>query len=296
MQLEFGYLPEDINVRGPDWSISTLPGLDAVMSAVSGHADVRDRWTYPNHGGIIPKHPSLARIFSMPKTHVIEHRSGDTDRVKFLIWVLSFFKGIRLTSEVAGFLDATPVEKGMLVDFIPIGKIENAVELAEAFWTDNRHEPLQTKRLQAAIHTLFLAQNRHLLQFEKFIYLYATVDACSAILRAVSPPPNGTRHGELVKWICDELGLPCPVWATTLPTYLPKKKTEVSILRNDVLHEALFEGEPLGFALEAKSLDRNLPIEMRNLTCRILAHIMQVPDRSYIEMPTDIYARHNMNL
>ena len=101
------------------------------------------------------------RVFGLPKTHVIEHATPDSDdHLIFHLWVLSFFTGMRLTAKKAGFVDATPLKSGALVDFVPTGKsLEKAVDMAEAFWAANRAEPQRARLFAAAVHALFLGRN-----------------------------------------------------------------------------------------------------------------------------------------
>ncbi len=301
MQLDFGYLPLRINAQGERWSISTLPGLDDVVSAISDSTNVQRGWFYPGSrlrtlagSDTISTDPFPARLFNLPKTHVIDcPRAASVDQANFIIWVLSFFFGIRLTSTQNGFLDSATTSIGSLVDFIFRGSVESAVTLAESFWSGNVHDPAQAKRFAAAVHALFMAQGPQLLQFERFIYHYTALDACFALLwngkGCIGSKPT---HAKRTAWMCIQTGVPVPSWATVGSD----GSTEVSGLRNDAMHEALFSGEPFGFALIENSFERNLPLEMKNLTCRLLAAIIGVPDRGYIEMPTDIYSHHGMHI
>ena len=105
--------------------------------------------------------------------------TGD-EHVVFHLWALSFFLGMRLSATEAGFLDATPVKPGKLVDFVLPGRsLERAIDLADEFWMANRGEPRNAQRFAAAVHALFLGQYPQALQFERFIYLYTAIDACA---------------------------------------------------------------------------------------------------------------------
>ena len=106
-----------------------------------------DDWIYaPPQGvrdlmsGQIRQRPYNARVFGLPKTHTIEHAGAAGDEhLDFLVWALSFFVGMRLTTTEAGFLDATPARRGTLVDFVAKEQtISKGMELAERFWTNNR--------------------------------------------------------------------------------------------------------------------------------------------------------------
>lgn len=290
MNLEFGYWPKQLFAYGPGWSISTLPNLNEEITYISSHPGVHNRWIFPTYGVDIQSYGTPSRLFNMPKTHLFAHESNDPDRLKFLIWVLSFFFGIRLSSEASSFLDATPIEMGIFVDFLPHVSVESAVALGEAFWSRTAAEPIQRKRLCAALHALFLARGPQLLQFEKFTYHYSALDAAYRILHPAKPD---IPHSKRIEWMCTEIRIPIPSWATVNPA---QKDPEISKLRNDASHEALYAGEPLGFAVEPMSNERNLSLELGHLMCRILAHILQVPDRTYIEMPTDAYGMHSMKL
>ncbi|MDN2616594.1 hypothetical protein OB912_16780, partial [Enterobacter kobei] len=57
-------------------------------------------------------------------------------------------------------------------------------------------------------------------------------------------------------------------------------------LRNENFHEAIFFGQPLGFSSFNRAHEHNLPksliLQMEALTCRFLAAILGVKDKTYI--------------
>lgn len=297
-KLEFGFYPNELEITQGPISISTLPGLAKRRDDIEQDPNLRKNWIYPGNaetqllGVGIRSEPYSVRVFGMPKTHSIEHASAvDETQVKFYVWALSFFTGMRLTTEEAGFLDNTPIKPGMLIDFHIRGQIAPALELADRFWTDHKANRRQADRLCAAIHALFMAQNPKFLEFECFIYIYTALDACFATLHHATSgqKPN---HAERLKWMCDRLNIPVPAWASTGPS----RSTEVSALRNDAMHEALFVGEPLGFGIGGVGGDRNLTLEMQNLTCRILAATLGVSDMAYLGAPLDDRQKREMRL
>lgn len=97
---------------------------------------------------------------------------------------------------------------------------------------------------RAAIHTLFLAQAPQNLPFESFQYLYMALDACYSLVAARQPRPPRVPHAARIKWLCSQFGLTVPAWADPA-----SDGVSLSASRNDAFHEALFFGEPLGFAL-----------------------------------------------
>ena len=303
MKKEFGFYPDALQIDAGAISVRTLPELDAIVDSVVECDRVEDGWIYAPlernrrlGDGQVETRPFSARVFGLSKTHTIEHTAAaGGDHLEFLVWSLSFFLGTRLTTTEAGFLDATPVKAGQLVDFVLHRScVERAIGLAERFWLAYRSEPQNAQRYQAAVHALFLGQYRQALQFERFIYLYAALDACFKIAESLRPPPRWLSHADRIGWMCSEFGIDTPAWAKTAGT--GRRETEVSVLRNHALHEALYVGEPLGFALHATATGENVPLEMVGLVCRLLVVLVGGQDSSYLTSPLDTRERHGLYL
>ena len=79
--------------------------------------------------------------------------------------------------------------------------------------------------------------------------------------------------------MCEELGIKVPEWGISNS----KGKCELSEIRNDTLHEALFSGASLGFAIHKGGAFGNLPLEMAHLTCRLLVALIGGKDKSYLK-------------
>ncbi len=244
-RLEFGYFPEPLNISSGPITVCQLADLALTIANVEGGDQLEQGWIYAppqlvrNLGGHVRQRPYSARVFGLPKTHAIAHASSEgQDHLAFHLWVLSFSTGMRLTATEAGFVDATPIKRGKLVDFVILGRgLPDALALAEAFWTDHRSTPERARLIAAAVHALFLGQNPQHLQFERFILLYTAINACSALAKAVKRPARVVPHSNRVKWMCDAFGMPTPAWAD------PASGAEVASLRNATVHEALFMGD-----------------------------------------------------
>ena len=299
--MEFGFYPHPLEVDAGPVRIRTLPNLDAIVRAVVASEEVEDDWKYapPRRvqdfiSGEIRTSPYSKRVFELPRTHTIEHAAADRkEHLEFHVWVLSFFLGTRLTTTEAGFLDATPVKSGKLVDFVLLGRsLERAIELAEEFWLANRGEPRSAQRFEAAVHALFLGQYRRALQFEAFIYLYTAIDACYALTKALRCPKGQDKYGKRIGWMCEKLGVTTPSWAKAAG----KRGSVVSALRNDAVHEALFMGEPLGFAVHGGGSGENLALEMEALVCRLLVALIGGTDGSYLRSAVNTRQRQGLRL
>lgn len=286
MKAEFGYYPHPLDIAAGDITVATLPDRDEAVKDVTEDDCVDAHWIYSGPkckkflGGPTVELPYPARIFGLPKTHSIEHSAADNqEHLDFHVWVLSFFLDMRLTTTERGFVDATPLKPGKLTDFVLSGDKAGILTMAEDFWIAHRNMPDNPKRWGAAVHALFLSYYPQSLQFESFIYLYTALDACYALMSAISPPSKKPNHSERIAWMCDQIGTSTPLWADPASA----GSAEVASIRNPALHEGLYMGEALGFALHGIGRSGNLILEMQTLCCRFLAALIGVKDRSYIE-------------
>ncbi len=247
----FGYYPATLEIDTQSIVVRPLPDLAKIVAAMRDSEGIENDWIYASparHHDMMSGEernlPYASRIFGLPQTHELMHPYPDGDTyLDFHLWMLSFFTGMRLTGTEAGFLDATPVKPGKLVDFVILGDLAKAVDLAEKFWVTNRTDLVRSRLVSAAVHALFMAQNPRHLQFERFIYLYTALDACYALAAKLSPTAGRLPHAERIAWLCKQFQIPTPTWA--FPD--ASGDVEVADLRNETLHEALFMKQPLGF-------------------------------------------------
>jgi hypothetical protein len=83
MKWDFGYCPERIDIEQGDLLIETLPNFEESVSDVKANKNIHADWLYPgNYKTVdfnrqITEHPYNFRVFGLPKTHSIEHKSSD---------------------------------------------------------------------------------------------------------------------------------------------------------------------------------------------------------------------------
>lgn len=298
-KMDFGYHPRSLSLTAGPVTVTTLPNLDELVDELANSEGVEDGWIYaplqPVRDfltGDVRQRPYSARVFGLPQTHSITHAAPDSaEHVDFHLWLLSFFTGMRLTATEAGFLDATPIVPGKLTDFLLLDDLSSVVDLAERFWIGQRNAPERARLVAAAIHALFMAQGPQSLQFERFIYGYTALDACYALRMSTHPGPRAVSHAARIEWLCNEFNMPVPAWARSIA-----RASAVSELRNAALHEALFAGAPLGFALHGASTNLNLPLEMTALTCRLLVALLGAEGNDYVRSPVTSRQRHGLRL
>ena len=198
MAVEFGWCPDLLDFAVSDITVATLTDLDTKVAGVREDSGVVGDWIYaPPHevhvmGHGVQKHLYASRIFSLPKTYSLSHAAADgPEHLEFLVWALSFFMGMRLTTTESGFLDATPIKPSKLVDFVLSRReYQPALAHADAFWQANKAHPVRARRWIAAVHALFIANYPQALQFERFFYLYGALDACFALAKEFHPSPR----------------------------------------------------------------------------------------------------------
>ncbi len=305
LSAEFGYYPKALEISNERFTIQTLSNLKETVSIIEKDPNIHKDWIYSEEQRSIDFRtrevrtlPYKARIFSLPKTHeIILHNSSRPQDLDFVIWCLSFFTGMRLTATEAGFLDVTPIKPTKLVDFVLVScTLTEVVELALNYLDlegDNFHA---AKRVMAVIQALFLAQYPHGLPFEQFQYLYMGLDSCFKLISDKQEKKTNISHTARLKWMCEKFGIPVPDWAITNN----KNQSEISVVRNEAFHEALFFNEPLGFSVysgnQHSGSKGNVILEMRNLVCRLLVAILGKSEAEYIKTPVNTRQRHSLTL
>ncbi|TAJ15305.1 MAG: hypothetical protein EPO68_12425 [Planctomycetota bacterium] len=76
-----------------------------------------------------------------------------------------------------------------------------------------------------------------------------------------------------------------------IPAWAAPSTSAIARVRNETLHEGLFFGEPLGFAVlggsRVPSVDGSVPLQMQALVSRLLVALLGIPARDYIESRID---------
>lgn len=301
--MEFGYYPRKCDLAVGEISISTNSDLEKIVKEIEHSPNVHENWIYPPHyqmcdvvTGTITPRPYGPRVFGLRKTHTITHMNGDSDQhLHYLVWCLGFFTGMRLTGTEAGYLDATPICPGALTDFTPLQReLPDALNMVEEFWKRNAAKPRNAKLICGIIHTLFISHYSQALCYERFTHLYSALDACFALTKdLLGVAGRDPTHAARIAWMCDEFKMPTPAWALAAGP-----GSEVSIVRNNSVHESLFFDEPLGFAIYGGNppvANRgNVTLEMQALVCRLLVALLGRPNCDYVRSVVTSRQNHGL--
>lgn len=182
-----------------------------------------------------------AVTFELPATHSITTAADLEELAEFLILVFGFLKGLRLVPEGWRHFYRAAIKPGHLVDFTPSqDRVEEVLSLAHDLWFDLASEPRLRRCYFGAFHWFLFAQS-YIHPFELFHSQYIVLDACWHIheLRMGSKRPS---HHQRPRELCSAYGLQEPAWLGD------GHESPLVNLRNDLVHEGLYTGEPIGFA------------------------------------------------
>lgn len=74
-------------------------------------------------------------------------------------------------------------------------------------------------------------------------------------------------------------------------------KKNISGIRNDNFHEAIFFGQPLGFSsINNSQYGNDILLQMQALVCRLLAAILSVNDCSYLKSSVNSRDYHSLKI
>lgn len=225
-------------------------------------------WLYPPllpvvgaRGATPPCMP--AQVFALPPTHLIS-LSGSMDgpeAADFIIALIGFLDGVRLTREGWTHFLKVPLELGILGDLsCTSSEITSVLSVATATWLHASPEVRQ--RLFGAIHWLtFSALYEH--DFERFAGSYIALDTLYWIHRQ-----RGSRndpHAARPSILAAHFGVPLPPWGV-----VSGGTCELALLRNALVHEGRYAGAPIGFAHPSENIAGELESFVRRLIIALL--------------------------
>lgn len=303
MSVDFGFYPLPLDTDHRDFWIKTRDDFESSVKAVRSEPFIEGDWIYspPRELHIFGTNsikflPYPSRVFGLPKTHTLSHQTDDHVRLRFLIWCFGFMVGMRMSDQLAGFLDATPIRPGVANDIVWFGdSLMIALGTADDFFTANATAPKVELTIRAAIHSYLASNMPTLLDYERFIHLYTAIDACYAAQELIAgQAKKRVPHAERIAYLCEELALPVPWWADLNSAFVARQ-------RNEALHEGLFFGEPWGFSIfggeqHEDPKQQMLLLEMQKLTCRIIIALLGVQDREYLTSSVSDRQRHGLRL
>lgn len=206
------------------------------------------------------------RRFTAPYNYIIDGNFESIAHATYCVWCLSFLSGVRLGTIKNEFIDALCIEKNSLGFVVFPEELIKALNIVYLQFT-NEQEKLYLDRVMSIVNLIFLSQNKYYERRESYMYLYMALDTCFAILRDHSYLDPYIGHLKRAAAIADLYTIKRPIELSNILKY-----------RNDLFHEGLISGKPLGY----EPVRQNL-LFFRNFICKILFCIIGINCTEFIE-------------
>jgi hypothetical protein len=259
----FGWLPDAARYDTPRMSIAPETEFDPARAGMSIRGS-ENGWLYAPSSDRDPS-GSFQR-FELPPTHILTiSGTSDDETHNFIITFFGWLHGLRLVPKGWGHFYRVAIKRGALVDFVCSGKnVPRLLELAERFWIDHQTDGA-AKTLFGALHWYLFCQSYYH-AFERFLAQYMVLDTLHETHR-LTCGRRSTTHAARVKFLSGELGLELPAWGRVIG-----KDCELSKIRNELVHESKFAGEPIGFAVTSR--ETNILLGLQAFNGRLIAAIV----------------------
>lgn len=270
--MKFGFLMDSSEVAFDGITIAPLPNHSEIIQQVYENARVANGWIYPplvqasqsdseknrfNKSG--PQIPD--KHYYLTSTHTIHSLNANTsdEQLRFLILCYGFLHGLYLLKDQYSYFMKTPYVAGKLHSLSPFkNDLESGMTTLNGLYLGSSEK--NRRQIFAIIHW-FLISGSYEMAWDHFdaqykvldgIYKYAsTQHGCGRIPHACRPVALAGLYG-----------VKLPRWAVTDKD----SKSELSRVRNDLTHEAIFAGEPIGYNYP----EENYRLELTNFIMKLI--------------------------
>ena len=271
--IRFGFLNEPLSVSWRYGTIRPVPNFEEIASCFEQSAGVYKGWVYPpikavDGQGAAAKKAWVPATFSIPSSHILTpHPDADPAHSDFFIALFGFLHGRRLQREGWQHFYKAPLSR-KLCDFVTDKKsTEWALNQALAFCEMHSSNTEVLKLAFSALHWHTFAQlYEH--EFERFDAQYKALDACYKLTLLTQTGCRAATHAERALRLCEHFGIEPPDWVSPPGNQTNSSTSELALRRNALAHEALYGGQPLGFAHPAGS--GAMVSGLKSLVARIL--------------------------
>lgn len=247
----FGWTEKRLSVSLPQLEIVPHEDFDEAVSTVVESSLIDDNWL---------KMPVGQKRIEWPCTHCLKADPTviSNDLAVLLISVFGFLHGLKFTPDGIGHLHKTPRTCGTLVDFIPRSKdVEKALSIVIDFYTRHISNQEIISLTTAALHWYMTSQSydHH---FEKFAWQYIVLDNIHKLTSLICPiyrkQGQGHGHGHDQRPVNLAKHYEVKLHVAFSDQANPKPNAKVlARYRNQLIHEARWLNEPLGYKVDSSS-------------------------------------------
>lgn len=281
--MKFGFLIDKTSFECSCFRVAPLSEFDCVMEEFYQSAHVSNGWFYGPEQEL-KKTTNESRkfkergpinclsFFRISTTHEITSNACSEEHLRFLILGYSFLQGVYLTPEGYLNLGRTAYKPGKLNGLRLSGDdYVNGMEAINQFYLSNNCEV--RKQMFASIHWHLIGQSYYF-DWDRFDSQYKTLDGLYNI-SGVKAAFHAGRPVELAR----KYNLKLPSWAKLDST---GKKSVLSTQRNELVHEATYGGNPIGFSYP----DENYSLELTSFNTKLIAAMLGI-DTPYLSAEPD---------
>lgn len=252
--MEFGFLKEKSRVVVENIEIKPMWDIDEKIERLHKFAVVSKGWIYPPlESGIhnfsekknFKVKPQLPTQFlTIEPTHSITIYPYDVEKLKFLILVYGFLQGLYLSPVEYLCLNRIPHETGKLTGVILTkdDAEKGILQFSRSFDILDNEE----RKLAFSIMHWFLVGQSYNFAWDRFDSQYKVLDSIYKFSGLTAP-----KHAYRPILLADYFGIKRPKW---IELNQPKTST-LSRARNELVHEAKFGGQPIGYAYPEENFD-----------------------------------------
>lgn len=276
----FGFLERRLDFADAQFEVRPRKLHEQAVKRVRNSPSAGPKWFHP------PLEPSLtervtvpAGRFELPPTHLLitPGRPYNAAYGEFIVLVLGFIYGLRLTIRGTGHLHPTPLREHSLVNFAPKrAEVLSCLAKATALW--DSQSPDIRQLIFGAIHWHLVAQSYNH-QHERFAWAYTVLDNLHRIAWHISPayrvlvPSEVGAHSKRPVALAQVYGTPLPsAFADALGA--PGNVAVLVASRNQLIHEARWQGKPIGYAVS--QVGHEMILNLQHFCSQIILGLLDI--------------------
>lgn len=277
--MKFGFLIDKKEFICSDFSIVTVDETDEVMNSFYEYVQVSNGWIYGPEKELKKSSREKEKFkqigpvvrdsfYRMSATHEIKTNITDEEHLRFLIIGYGFLQGLYLTPEGYSYLGRIPYEPGKLNGLLLMkDDYVNGMEIINEYYKSSSEE--DRNQMFACIHWFSIGQSFSF-EWDRFDAQYKVLDGIYR-LSGITGAPHYIRPVDLA----NKYDLKLPEWAELDST---GKKSQLSIHRNELVHEAKYGGHPIGYSYPSE----NYSLEFTSFNTKLIAAALGI-DTAYLQ-------------
>lgn len=277
--MKFGFLIDPKEFECSDFSIATVDEFKDILTSFYEQLEVSDGWIYGPRKSLKKSAQEKKRFkqsgavvndsfFRMPATHTIKSNITDEMHLRFLVIGYGFLQGLYLIPEEYSFLGRIPYKPSKLNGLLLSGHdYVNGMEAINKYYKNSKQENIN--QMFACIHWFSIGQSL-IFDWDRFDALYKVLDG---LYRISGLERKG--HSKRPTDLASKYNIKLPEWAKLDSS---GSRCHLSIHRNELVHEAKYAGEPIGYAYPSE----NYSLELASFVTKLITAELGI-DTPYLQ-------------